>query len=429
MNKTLQILMAGLMTGLLLACPSQKALKDGPVKVELLDEFVITAFWGPPPQAQNLENYRKIKLAGIDVLFPGNGIMNGEDNLKALDLAEQAGIRVIPFDTRLLRYARSPDPDIDTSVLDAMIVDYKDHPALAGYVVRDEPAASMFPKLRDICQLIRERDPGHEPFINLFPSYAGPERLGSADFRSHIREFIDAVSPGVLSYDYYALREPDTWYDGWFSDLDIVRDETRKAGIPFWIFIQSEGIRGGLRVPTRAEILWQANTAVAYGARGLGWFTYWTPEVNPDDPHAEQHYNAMVSVDGHPTEMYDYVREANLFIKPVGKGLMGWDNRFVARYEEGQLHEGGSAPVISPGGPDAHLIIGTYVRGDRCRVLIANSRCDKATSFSLVLSPDWQWVGLVSSIEARQEDDENPQGEWTLGPGGAIVSELKQKTR
>ena len=428
MKKILQILMAGACTGILLACSSQKAGEHGPVAVELLDEFVITAFWGPPPEALSLENYRKINQAGIDVLFPGNGITNGEDNLKALDLAEQAGIRVIPFDSRLLQYARSTDLDMDTSVIAAVIRDYKDHPALAGYVVRDEPAASMFPRLRDICKLMRDLDPEHEPFINLFPSYAEPERLGSPDFRSHVREFIETVRPGLLSYDYYALRESDTWYDGWFSDLEIVRDETRKAGIPFWIFIQSEGIRGGLRVPTRAGILWQVNTAVAYGAKGLGWFTYWTPQVNPDDPHAEQHYNAMIGADGLPTAMYDYVREANQYIKPVGRGLTGWDNRFVARYEEGRMHQGGAAPVISPVGAHANLVIGTYFRDDRCRVMIANSRCDTASSFSLDLSPDWQWTGLVSSIDSRQEDDGDPLGEWTLGPGGAAVCELKQKS-
>ena len=65
----------------------------------------------------------------------------------------------------------------------------------------------MFPRLRDICKLMRDLDPEHEPFINLFPSYAEPERLGSPDFRSHVREFIETVRPGLLSYDYYALRE------------------------------------------------------------------------------------------------------------------------------------------------------------------------------------------------------------------------------
>lgn len=410
-------------TGLLIlicaACPNGKR------EVELADEFVITAFWGPPPEEVNIERYREITRAGIDILFPGNGIYDGEQNLKVLDLAKQAGIRIISFDTRVSEFAHSDDHAVDTAVIADMVNDYRDHPAFAGYVVRDEPAADMFPRLRDLCNLIREMDPGHEPFINLFPSYAGPERLGNVDFRSHVREFIETVRPGVLSYDHYALREQDTWYDLWFSDLAVVREETRRAHVPFWIFIQSEGIRGGLRVPTLAEIRWQANTALAFGARGLGWFTYWTPRSNPDDPNAEQHYNAMLDVDGNPTELYDFVRETNLYIKELGRGLMGWDNEFIARYEGGLLQEAGSSPVISPNGREANLVIGTFTLDARSRVVIANSRCDAAARFSLDLDPGWKMERTVFSIESEAGNDENLSGDWTLKPGGALVFELE----
>jgi hypothetical protein len=427
MKTLLKALIPGLLMLICTACPSRTEKNEAPDQqhVELLDEFVITAFWGPPLDEVNIERYRQIAHAGIDVLFPGNGIMNGEDNLKALDVAEQAGIRLIPFDTRVLQYAQSADIEIDTSIIDEMVNDYKSHPAFAAYVVRDEPAASMFSRLSDICHLLRERDPRHEPFINLFPSYAGPERLGNVDFRSHVREFIQTVKPGVLSYDHYALREPDTWYELWFDDLDVVRGETRRANIPFWIFIQSEGIRKALRVPTRAEILWQANTALAYGARGLGWFTYWTPKSNPDDPNAEQHYNAMIDVEGNPTRLYDHVREANLYLQPAGKGLIGWDNEFIARYEDGQLMEGGSSPVVTPEGTGVNLIIGTFRRDDMYRVVISNSRCETETSFSLNISPEWKGVELVTSIDASPVIEGKFDGQWTMEAGGSLILEIK----
>jgi hypothetical protein len=283
----------------------------------------------------------------------------------------------------------------------------------------------MFSRLSDICELIRERDPGHEPFINLFPSYAGPERLGNVDFRSHVREFIETVKPGVLSYDHYALRVPDTWYDLWFSDLDDVRVETRRANIPFWIFIQSEGIGEALRVPTRSEILWQANTALAYGARGLGWFTYWTPKSNPDNPNAEQHYNAMIDVEGNPTELYEYVREANQYLHPAGDGLIGWDNAFIARYEDGKMLPGGSSPIVTAIGDDANLVIGTFEKGKKRRVVISNSRCETATNFSLNISPDWKLDGMITSIDAIPANDLEPGGSWTLAAGGSVILEFK----
>ncbi|GAI09001.1 unnamed protein product, partial [marine sediment metagenome] len=66
--------------------------KDQPdqQQVELMNEFLIIAFWGPSLEETKAERYHQIAHSGIDVLFPGNGIMSVEDNLKALDMAELA---------------------------------------------------------------------------------------------------------------------------------------------------------------------------------------------------------------------------------------------------------------------------------------------------------------------------------------------------
>lgn len=243
--------------------------------VELGNEFVIYAYSGPPAGEVNAERYREVAAAGIDVLVPGNGTFSGEENLKALKLAQETGIRIIPLDTRI--YPVSDDNHRDSLVIRNLINDYKNHPAFAGYLLKDEPNADLFPTLKNICNIFRAEDPRHEPFINLFPSYGSPTQLGIDDFRAYIRTYIETVKPGILSYDFYALREGSTAYDGWYNDLMIVREETQKARIPFIVFIQSQGIKKYLRVPNRAEILWQVNTALAYGTRGAGWFTYWTP--------------------------------------------------------------------------------------------------------------------------------------------------------
>ena len=76
----------------------------GRERVELLDEFVIAAYSGPPPGEVNLQRYREIAEAGIDVVIPGNGIMSGEQNLEVMDLAALTGIRVLPVDTRVMPF-------------------------------------------------------------------------------------------------------------------------------------------------------------------------------------------------------------------------------------------------------------------------------------------------------------------------------------
>jgi hypothetical protein len=406
---------------------------SGREQVELLDGFVIAAYSGPPPGEVTLQRYREIAEAGIDVIIPGNGTLNGEQNLKAMDLATRTGIRVLPVDTRVMPFALTAGIEIDTSVIRGMVNDYKDHPAFAGYVVRDEPSAFLFPSLGDLCNVFRELDPAHEPLINLFPSYASREQIGSPDFRTYIRDFISTVRPGLLSYDNYALREPDTWYDHWFSDLELVREETRRAGIPFWVFIQSEGIGSHMRVPNRAEVLWQVNTALAYGARGLGWFTYWTPEADQGieqqegapPPLIEEHHGAMLDIHGNRTALYDHVREANLYSKEVGSGLTGWENASVARYEDGRMLAGGSSPVLAVSGENARLVIGTFTKGKRTRVMISNSSCENPAGFSVNLIGKGKIKGPVASIDASPGGDGSDLHEWLLEPGGSVILEIK----
>ncbi len=245
--------------------------------------------------------------------------------------------------------------------------------------------------------------------------------------------FIETVKPGLLSYDYYALRDGVTWYDGWFNDLAIIREETQKVQIPFIVFVQSEGIKEGLRVPNRAEILWQVNTALAYGTRGFGWFCYWTPAPDQGFPQGdgappplvESHYNAMIDIDGNRTEVYDHVREANLYLKKAGWGLLDWDNTDVARYEAGKMLEGGSSPVVTPAGDDANIVIGTFRKDNMLRIVISNSSCEEPAKFSLQLSADWKLDEIFTSIDASRVGEKKSMLEWTMEPGGSVLIDLK----
>jgi len=423
------------LSGLLISCGT--GIKEDQTNTDkkeptFLTDFKIIGYSGPPLEEVNLERYQEIAEAGIEYLVPGNGTFNGEQNLKAMELGLKTGIKIIPVDMRLMPFTLDKLGSIDTSAIREITNDYKDHPAFASYVVRDEPSGDLFPGLRDISAIFREEDPLHEPLINLLPSYGSPVQLGFDDYRSHIISFIETVKPGLLSYDNYALREGATWYDVWFNDLTIVREETRKANIPFIVFMQSEGIKGGLRVPNRQEVLWQVNTALAYGTRGVGWFCYWTPQPDQgfqQDEEAEpflveSHYNAMIDLNGKRTELYDHVREANFYLKKAGKGLLDWDNSDVARCQAGELLEG-SSPVVTPEGKEANLVIGTYRMGERARVVISNTSCEDPAAFSLQVSSGWKIGGLFTSIDASPAGEKESLLEWTMEPGGSVLIDLE----
>ncbi len=89
---------------------------------------------------------------------------------KELDVAHRHGLRGQLTDS-LLTPASLDDPK-RREQLDALIARVGKHPALYSYHLMDEPNASQFPALGKLVAYLRQRDPAHLAYINLFPTYA-----------------------------------------------------------------------------------------------------------------------------------------------------------------------------------------------------------------------------------------------------------------
>lgn len=98
--------------------------------VMLVNEFVVGAFGGPTLNHYNFEKFKEIADANIDVLVPGNQSVDSPANLKALDLAEKAGIRILTWDKRVCPMTVTTAAPIDYIAIKNMTEDYKNHPAL-----------------------------------------------------------------------------------------------------------------------------------------------------------------------------------------------------------------------------------------------------------------------------------------------------------
>ncbi len=97
----------GIMLSILVGCATGKTNKNN-APYALQNEFIIMAYSGPPLEETNLQRYREIAESGIEVMVPGNGVLNAEQNLKAMDLAQQVGIRIIPVDLRVFHIGQNP---------------------------------------------------------------------------------------------------------------------------------------------------------------------------------------------------------------------------------------------------------------------------------------------------------------------------------
>ncbi len=394
-------------------------------KTAIASEFIIGAFPGPPNDHINLGRYREIAEAGIDVIVPFWGTMDGRENPDMLDMAHAAGVRVLAMDKRIGPITLTAESEYDPAVIEGIARDYKAHPALFGYGVRDEPPVELFGRISEISDLFTKLDPVHPPLIDLFPGYAKPEQLGVDSYRGYVRKFIQGVDPVVLMYNHYPFKVNRKVDTGWHRDLALFRTESREAGINFWLFAQCQGIRGQLRVPTREEVFWQAATALAYGARGIWWYRYWTQPPDAGTQEPPRHPGSMIDRHGNRSPSYHNVQETNRFLRQAGPALIGWDNSDVARIRNGYVRPPGKCPAVSLTGEGFDLVAGTFTRGKAIRLVLANDSCEHSAGFRISVTGTRRIRKVIASWSAKLPAELNTStAEWSLGPAGCVMIEL-----
>ncbi len=340
-------------------------------------DFIISYWCGPPAAETTLERYREIADCGFNVAMPpGERTVDRETNRKILDACKTVGLKALIYDNRMpIRRKRvtANSPAFERA-LDAIVADYSEHPALAGYYIVDEPSAGLFPALAKVNRYLLKKDPRHLPYINLYPNYAGSRRLGTGSYREHVSRFIATVKPKLVSWDHYLqMAGNETLY---FKNLEVVSQESKKAKLPFIQIVLSLPHRN-YRNPSEADLRWQVYTSLAYGARGIMYFTYWTI------PLRRVRGPAIIGPDGKRDVKYEWVRRINTRLKALAPTLTRIEPTGV--YATAPLPPGvrglaAGAPVKqAEGGP---MLIGCFQgRKEEKYVLVVNrSFKDKITA-------------------------------------------------
>ena len=105
-------------------------------------------------------------------LVDGGFTLAWGSTVEDLDVAHAHGLRLDLIAEDLREPGNLDDPTARARI-DSVIDSVKDHPALYSYRIVDEPSAARFPEFARMVDYIRERDPAHLAYINLFPTYAG----------------------------------------------------------------------------------------------------------------------------------------------------------------------------------------------------------------------------------------------------------------
>lgn len=343
-------------------------------RTTVLDEavFPIVGWAGLSGSMLRADTMGDMRRAGFTVNMGGD---ERRDPLELLDIAQGAGVRLI---------YQHPDLHVENDLvlsperrqrIEQIVGRIKDHPALYMYGLRDEPPLKALEPIARVAELIRGLDDYHPCYVNHHPPIGG---RGAATAEELLARAIELAPPDFLSYDHYPVciasqselqadaGAPWLFPEGhirvkpdFYQCLECFRGLSRAQGVPFWAF--TNAVRHGFYpTPTEGHIRFQLLSALAYGARGLQYFTY-------------AYDQAMVRPDGSTTETWEIARRVNtdiLAMAPVLRGLTS-----IGAYHGGPAWPMTQRPPLDllqlEGDP---CLVGTFRGGDGLVYLLVVSK-------------------------------------------------------
>lgn len=380
------------------------------------DRFAI-GLWVPPQTKTDLEfRYRELAEANFNLVI-GNSPVPVAEQLRVCD---RLGLKTL---------VHVPGP----------AAGWPTNESCWGYLLRDEPGVADFPGLAQSVAEIRQLRPDRLAYINLFPNYANATQLGVATYEEHVARFIAEVKPAVLSMDHYPLMKPGAdRRDAYCENLETFRRHSVAAGVPFWNFFHSMPFADRMD-PTEAQIRWQIFTAIAYGAKGVLHFCYWTPGQGNAGTGEFPKGGAILTAEGRRTRHYDEARRINAEVKHWGPTLMQLTGEGVLRVNTGK----DPAAVLTNGpvrdlqrvghDPHAELVVGRLRHADGRRAVVLVNHDHAYTAWPTVTFDaelgDVREVDKATGAEVPLVDDspELPGIQLSFGAGDGRLFLLPAK--
>ena len=238
---------------------------------------------------------------------------------------------------------------------------YLDEPAFAGIAMKDEPSAKDLDDMGKVNIALKAKTDGKIAYTTLFPNKVASNRLYLDDnsgtewekYCRYVEKYLNVVDPDVLCYDYYAFFKKGGTLDNTYnaSDLDTVKRNAGKSNMEdYWLSLsyfsnlaKEHNVPMWVSVATRdhnrktlhyyKQINWQVNTSLAYGAKGIQYYHYWTlmGGTGPED-WDNLTRGGMTTVNGTPHDVYYQIKKINQNIKMVDDVLMVSDHKGLIRY-------------------------------------------------------------------------------------------------
>ena len=369
---------------------------------------------------------------------------------KALLLAEKYQIGIYVADSGLRG-------NMSHEELRNRMSEYSHYHSFKGIHVVDEPGSPHFgPKdrlLSDFYEIMQKLGAFDDVVanVNLFalhPDWIGVDDntvwLDRAHYEAYVEEYCKNCRPKMLSADYYIFDAYTVATSrDYFENLEILNHYAQKYQIPFWMYIQLGGQwNDSLKeketldyYPQPNEVIWNVNTSLACGAKGIAYFPLLQPYYFAFAPDGEMDFerNGLIKANGEKSQWYACTKKANEQIQAVGNVLMQMTlKQMVAKgyYAEQNLPRAtdsyGSLKMMEPEDSSNQygVLAGCFESGTQEAFYVVNNDVKVAQSVRLKFDNAYEMELLSSECH---EIVCAKECRVSLEPGAGILIILKEK--
>jgi hypothetical protein len=315
------------------------------------------------------------------------------------------------------------DAQIESTVK-KLVDEAHNSPAVIGYFLADEPGEPDFTALGKAVAAVKKLAPGKLAYINLFPDYAtlgAPDlsQLGTSTYADYLEQFVAQVKPQFISYDNYQIEYSQDQKDparmaSYYNNLLTIRRIAMEHDLPFWNIISSNRIRPDTPIPSPANSLLQAYTTLAAGAKGLTWYTYFSPG----------YLYCPIDKDGRRTTTWSYIKMVNDQVQVLGPILMSLTSTGVYFTSP---QPAASLPAL-PGGliqnitAPTPLMIGEFAgdHGERY-AMVVNLSLTESLQFKLTPKEANASIQQVSPVDTSLSPLEPGNALWLAAGQGVLL--------
>lgn len=332
----------------------------------------VAGYERPRTELATQELLDEIKASGINILmsypYDYQDSRLAEENV--LELAQGAGLGYLVKDSNLNHVALNADDNslvdsvatVDTPTMAKKIGNYSYFDSYLGNFVMDEPTlvnaegkyfspsnsndVRNFDHYRQITGQLNSYA-NTSGYINLPAGVWFKKSFGSGEgtgeswrynltaeniawYEQIVKEITEGGNAKILSFDRYLGGTSENAEDcpRYFLNLDIIREQAKASDIPFWAYApvgEWKESGGSTSSNSKEDMYWSVNTSLAFGAKGIQYFTLAEPNGYKDDGLTMGLYD----YNGNKTAWYDYVAHMNQLIAAVDDILMRSENKGI----------------------------------------------------------------------------------------------------